>query len=267
MTEQKSSTLAGKGRLWWRVLGSLLAVVVLGWSLFWVVGLLAQHTEELDRSVSAEGISGLRVTTDSGSVEVVGTKSRSISIQATFRSGLVDTTHSEARDGDTFVIDFSCPWLIGGGSCSADYRIEVPASLDVEVSASNSPVTLRGLDGNVRATTSNDRISVEDLSGKTYLSTSNGPINALGMAGKSTTLRSSNDRVRVEFVEAPELLDIRTSNDAVSVLLPDTPATFATDISTSNGDKSIEIRTDPRSPREIRVRTSNDDVSIGYQPN
>ncbi len=259
-TEQRSG---GGARVWWRVLGSVLAVGVLGWSLFVVVSLLAQHNVDIDRTVPAAGVATIEVRLSSGSLEVAGSDTSSISLSGTLTEGLVKGDHSEALYGDTFLVKSTCP-LVGANSCSADYRIEVPRSLHVKVVSDNTSVTMRGLDGRVEVLTSNSPVRVDTLAGDTDLRTSNDSIDAVGLAGNSTTLVTSNGRVRAEFARSPRSVKIRTSNDSVSLLLPDTPATFATRVGTSNGDRSVEIRTDPGSERVIDVETSNDDVTVAY---
>lgn len=254
---------------WWRILGSLVAVVMLSWSMLWVVTLVARHTEEIDKSMPATAATSLRVEIGSGTLEIVGNDSSMISVRATFTDGLFDSDHTETFDGSTFVVTSQCPFnrgpLAGGPTgCSADYRVEVPSSLDVRVVATDTAVSLRGLTGKVDVRTSNNRISAEDLAGPIRLETSNDAIEAYRLGAGPVSMRTSNDRVTAQFSASPDQVDVRTSNDSVSLKLPDTPAVFATDVSTSNGDTKTKIRTDPDSPRRIRVPTSNDDISITY---
>ncbi|MGB3411650.1 MAG: hypothetical protein WBA45_10660 [Microthrixaceae bacterium] len=254
---------------WWRVLGSLAAVAMLGWSLLWVVTMVARHTEEFDKSVPAAEATSLRVEIGAGTLEIVGNDTSMISVRATFTDGLFDSDHTETFDGNTFVVTSECAFsrgpLAGGpNGCAADYRIEVPSSLDVRVVATDTAVSLRGLAGKVDVRTSNNRISAEDLAGAVRLETSNDEIEAYRLGSGPVWMRTSNDRVTAQFSDSPDQVDVRTSNGSVSLMLPDTPAAFATDVSTSNGDTKTKIRTDPDSPRRIRVRTSNDDVSITY---
>ena len=257
-------------KLFWRVGGSLVAMFLLGTGLLQLLGLLAYNTQQIDERieiaerVGPEALSAVQVSVESGTVEIVGVRSSAITVTGKVTSGLLDTTHRESAQGDRYVIEASCPDGPASNHCDATYRIEVPDDLEVVVTSDNTDVTVRDLRGRVDVRTSNSPIRAENLTGTVSLETSNDVIDATALGSMITMLRTSNDRVRAEFVEAPRTVDIVSSNDNVAVVVPDTSASYAVDVRTSNGGQFIDIRTDPTSERSIRAHTSNADVEISY---
>ncbi len=251
-------------KLWWRIGGSLLTVGVLVIALLNLLGLLAFHRDPVELSVPADGLTTLEVDIESGRVEVIGVEAPTIRVEGTITSGLVDTRHSERVDGDRLVVHSSCKGGPASNWCEVDYRIEVPADMAVHVDGDNSAVTVRDLRGVVDARTTNSRIQAEALTGDVSLTTSNDDIVATSLGSERTRLTTSNARVRAEFAAAPKTVEIRSSNDDVDVVVPDTSAAYAVDLRTSNGNQRADVRTDPSSPRTIRVHTSNADVRVAY---
>ena len=251
-------------KLFWRIGGSLFAVFLLGMGLVQLVGLLAYNTQEVDRRVDAGGLSAVDVSVESGTLEIIGVQSSAVTVTGRVTSGLLHTSHSEAVQGDRYVIESSCPKGPASDHCGAVYRIEVPERLTVNVTSDDTEVTVRDLRGRVDVRTSNSWVRAENLSGTVSLETSNDVIEATALSSSDTSLRTSNDRVRAEFVEPPGTFDGSTSNDDVSLVVPDTDDSYAVDVRTSNGEQRTDIRTDPSSDRTIRVRTSNANVEISY---
>ncbi|MHB1138118.1 MAG: DUF4097 family beta strand repeat-containing protein [Microthrixaceae bacterium] len=252
------------GKLWWRIGGSVLTVGVLAMALLNLLGLLAFHRDPVELEFDAEHLTTLDVGIESGRLEIVGVESPTVRVEGTVTSGLVGTRHSERVVDDRLLLRSSCPGGPASSWCEVDYRVEVPADLTVRVDADNSRVEVRDLRGVVDVRTSNNRIEAESLTGDVSLTTSNDDVVATGLASSRARITSSNARVRAEFTESPDQVDIRSSNDDVDVVLPDTPDAYSVDVSTSNGNQRVDVRTDPTSERTVVVDTSNGDVRVVY---
>jgi hypothetical protein len=251
-------------KLWWRIGGSVLTVVVLAMALVNLLGWLAYHQVRIDTDASADDLDALVVEVDSGSVEIVGVDSPTIHVEGTVTSGLVRTRHDELVDGERFVVRSSCPSGLLSNYCEVTYRIEVPEALTVRVDARDAQVTVRDLRGAVDVATTNDVVRADSLAGEVSLESSNDDVLASGMGPGAVRIVTSNARVEAGFSEPPARVEIQTSNDDVDVVVPDTDDVYAVDLSTSNGTPRAEIRTDPTSDRVLAVRTSNGDVRVGY---
>jgi len=253
-------------KLLWRLGGSLLAVVLLAFGLLQVLGLLSHHSEQVEAGTADEAVTSLHVSLESGRVEIVGVDGPRVSLSGSVTSGLVDTSHDARVEGSRYLVSSTCPTLLVAHNCDVDLRIEVPRDLAVEVRSTNTEVVVRDLRGNVDVETSNSRIEAEALAGTVRLRTSNDVVAATGLSATDVEVHSSNDEVRLSFVDPPQRVVVRSSNDDVGIDVPDTPDAYALDLRTSNGNQRADIRTDPTSDRTIDVHTSNGDVTVQYPP-
>lgn len=268
-------------RLAWRIVGTLVTLFLLGTALLQLVGLLAYNERDVEHRVDASSLDRVEIDIDSGSVEVVGLDqggldeggldgsepgSRDLVVSGTIRSGLVRSVHDERVEGSSYVITASCASGPAADYCDTSYQLEVPEGLEVFVRVGDGDVTLRDLAGRVDASTSNSTIRADRLSGDVRLHTSNDAIRATGLRSPRAVFESSNDEVHAAFDTAPRSVRVRTSNDNVEIVVPDTPDPYAVQVRTSNGSQRVEVRTDPSSDRTIDIRTSNDDVAVLYPP-
>lgn len=254
-----------RGRTWWRIGGSLLTVVVLGWVVVQVVGLIARSEAAVDIVDPADGLHTLAVQLDGGSVRVQGADGDEIRVSGTLVSGWRRTELTRDRGNGRLVLRTECPDTPIDSFCSADLVVEVPRGLSVEVRSDNTAVTLAGLDGGVDVSTTNASVSGEDLRAeRVKVRTSNDRIELGGLDVESLDAVTSNDRVLASFTSPPRQVGVRTSNDSVEVVLPEGRAAYRVDLTTSNGSGTAEVRTDPAASRTVDVRTSNDDVVVRY---
>lgn len=248
----------------WRIVGSIIAVLLLLGGVARVVGVLADREVRVDEVVDPVGRDALVVELPNSRVEVVGADVEVVTVRGSSTSGLRERGVEVDVEGDRIVVSMECHDWLSLGDCGADLRVEVPRSLAVEIDAPNSELTLRDLDAAVRARSSNTDLVAVGLGGPTVLETSNSSITATAMRSADVELLTSNDRVRLEFIEPPRSAVVRTSNDAVEVVLPDTADFYDVRLQTSNGRSSSEVRSDPDSDRLVQVDTSNDDVVVRY---
>jgi hypothetical protein len=255
----------GRARTWWRVVGSLLTVVVVGWVVLQVVALLARSEAPVDTAMAAEGLATLVVELDGGSLELRGTDDEEVVVTGTLVSGWRTNELERRRDGDELVLRTDCPDGPVDSFCSADLVVEVPRELAVRVRSNDTSVQLIGLAGDLDVATSNDAVLGDDLAGEhVRVRSSNDRVELVGLRSPRLDVQTSNDRVGLTFLRPPDDVRVRTSNDRVEVVVPDSQASYVVDTTTSNGSTSTEVRSDPTAARRIDVRTSNDDVVVRY---
>jgi hypothetical protein len=251
----------------WLALGSVVTVIALAWVLVQSVGVLARTSDEVDVRDEAEGVRGLVVDVGAGTVEVRGTDRDEVVVTGTVTSGLTATRHSERIEDDRFVVRSRCTGGPLSTFCSVDHVIEVPADMPVLVRSSETTVSLVGLTGSVDVSTSNQGIEATDLSGADVdLVTSNAAVRLRGASSAVTRVETSNAAVELSFVDPVDLVEVRTSNGAVRIEVPDTSDAYAVDLDTSDGTASADVRTDPAATRRISAATDNEDISVRYAP-
>lgn len=251
-------------RPWWRIIGSVIAVTMLISGVGRVVGELAERSEPVDEVIDAVGLDALEVRLADSDVEVVGADVSTVTISGSVTSGLRRSDFRAVRRDDRVLVATSCGRWQAFQDCSADLRIEVPRELAVVVDTPNSQLTLRDLDGRVDASSTNSSMSVDGLSGPTRLRATNASVEALGLRARVVDIETSNDDVRAEFAVAPDTVVIRSTNAAATVVVPDTDDFYRLQLSTSNGETTTDVRSDPDSDRTLQISTSNDDIVVRY---
>ncbi len=180
-----------------------------------------------------------------------------------------------------------------GRSPGAEITVTAPAATSIDLTTSNGPIELRGIEGSGPVKTSNGRIKLENVKGRHDMRTSNGSVEVNGMEGDgevrntngsiklinvrgafqaSTTngsialdgelaqgaacrLESSNGSVKVKLAGEPSLrIDARTSNGRVRSELQASKVT--------SQDKNHLVATIGEGEGELFVRTTNGSVLI-----
>jgi hypothetical protein len=246
----------------WLAVGSVVTVAALVWGSFSIVGLLA-HEEVTERAAfDPAGIERIDMSNDNGSIEVQADDVAEITLVAEIDHGLRRTGHRADVQGSTLVVRGSCPhWSTW---CEVDYRLVVPADLDVVADMDNGRITLRDLAGDVEVRGDNGPIELDRITGDVRARTSNGSVDGTGLRSDRATARSSNGRVTLSFARPPTSVQADTSNGPVEVVVPDGPETYHVRADTDHGATDVDVRTDPGSDRSIDAETSNGSVTVRY---
>jgi len=248
--------------VFWAVSGSALAVILLGWTVYSGIDLLA-HGRETQTWVIVEPVSTLVVDqSGDGKVHVIGAPVDEITVRAHISEGLRSTDYGRQVVGDVLTVSSSCP-IVGGIWCSVDYEIEVPVGTDVRIRNSSS-IRVENLAGDVDARTGSGSIEVSGLSGLVQIWSNNGSVRATGMRSEVVEAGSENGSVRVTMEVPPRSVIARSHDGAVEVLVPRTDDTYSVDVDSDFGSQTVDVLTDPRSERRLTARTSNGSARVGY---
>ncbi len=132
----------------------------------------------------------LRLETDAGSVQLVGTSSNQVSVSADINGSEKDVSHFEivaeqtgsgvevkGKDGRSHF------WSWGSNDLDVSFTIEVPHNYNIRVETSGGDVKVKGVAGSVDGTTSGGNVEAKEIEGKTNLNTSGGNIAAENITG------------------------------------------------------------------------------------
>lgn len=250
-------------RVVWIGGGSVFTALLLVVGTFQVVSALAHEERTTEATYDAAQVRAIEVSTDHGTIEVVGTTGSTVTVRSRISDGIVETEHRQEVIGDRLVIDDDCTPL-AGLFCRADHFVEVPTGTEVDVRTRTGAISLTDLRGSVRAQTDNDRISADRLSGTVDLRTSNGRIQGTNLSALLVEASTGNGGVLLSFSAAPTDVRVTTGNGGVEIVVPDTPEAYRVDLSAGRGGTDSPIRTDPASPRLISGRAGNGSVSVRY---
>jgi hypothetical protein len=102
------------------------------------------------------------------------------------------------------------------------YHIKAPNGGNLDVSASNGPLSIRDFDGTLLARTANGPLSLRNVSGNVDATTTNGPVSVHGGSG-DMKVRASNGPLSIDLEGnswAGGTLDASTKNGPLSLSLP-----------------------------------------------
>jgi hypothetical protein len=232
-----------------------------------------RHRETITRDWPATEIRRIELNEVNGSVSIEATPSDKISLVADIRSrnfrpqpNAENHGYFEARiDGDTLTIGqrkharVHFPLFFRSNQTEIDYRLQVPATIALDVRTVNGHITTRGVNG------------------ETDLTTVNGPIEIETPGASEVSLHTVNGRLRAKFLQTFQGARMKTVNGSVEASLPPT-ASFACDFSQVNGDFEasfpLSIHSHPGSRRvsgevnggryELRIVTVNGDIRISH---
>lgn len=166
---------------------------------------------------------------------------------------------------------------------AASYRLQIPDNCAVVISTSNGKIAIDGLNSAVNLKTSNGAVTVNSVVGDIKVHTSNGAIR-LEKCNGLVDLHTSNGRIEFDGDLSSGTSEMKTSNGAISIRLPDSRAAEVV-AKTGNGRISTEtaqnriieqtkrslhmlVGSSDETSSDVRlnVQTSNGSISIKSLP-
>jgi len=233
------------GRTAWRIGASVLALAVLLWGSLSIVNLLAHGEAHFARTIPAAGITTIDVSTDRGSVRVIGTDRDDISLHSYVSDGLGGTDHRERVRHGRLAIDASCAFPIGYW-CTASYTLRVP----------------RGM--KVIAWSGSGRVEVSGTTGAVDLGSQHGDIEAMGLRSRQVQATTDHGSVQLRFASAPQRVTAASDHGDVEVVVPRTGDAYRVELSTDHGGTRADVRTDSGADRLIELQSGHGDVTVRY---
>jgi hypothetical protein len=251
-------------RPWHRVaatLAALLALAVVAYGCLTLVDLAARKTTRTSRVVPAAPLIHLDLDAGSG-ITITGEERTDIRIDRKVRQGLRDVHAAERRDGDTLVLESSCPIFLNT-LCSVDYDLRVPIGTDVVGHTSGGHMNLDDL-GRIDVSSGGGGIDIERAAGPVSAHTGGGAIDGRGLRSARFEGRSGGGSIDVRFAVAPDAVDVHTGGGHVRVVVPEDAPAYRIDTHTGGGGTSIEIATDPSARRQISASSGGGSIEIRH---
>lgn len=199
-----------------------------------------------------------------GSIRVVASTRRDVLVRA--RVTARARTEAAARDiGRDVRVSFEGGRVRATGpdvgrreSWSVSYRIDVPATIDMNLETSNGSIDVTGVTGRIRAESSNGSVRLADLGGDVRAVTSNGSLRIVldgtTWSGSGLEATTSNGSVRVDMPSNYNAeLVAGTSNGSIDI---DVPVQVTGRIS-----RRVETTLGKGGPT-LRVQSSNGSLTI-----
>ena len=175
-------------------------------------------------------------------------------------------TITSRQNGDVLQLSSSCGFEAGIG-CTGRVRLEVPEDVALRLDNSDGSTTLRDLTGTVDLETSDGSVNASNLTGPLNLRTSDGSLHATGLRSSEVDAVTSDGSVHLEFDVAPSNLTARTSDGSVLITVPPDDTAYAVTGSSSDGDRDIDVPTDPdATTHRMDITTSDGSVKVTDSP-
>jgi DUF4097 and DUF4098 domain-containing protein YvlB len=210
------------------------------------------------RDLRESGASRLEVLDNAnGSISVTGSSRRDITVQARVVASAESDSEARSLARDVSVsldngrVRASGPESERRRSWSVSYRIDVPASFDVNLETSNGSVAVEGVKGRIDMESSNGSVRLTDIGGRVNARTSNGSVHVIltgrQFDGEGMTVVTSNGSARLDL---PDNYNARliagTNNGSMNLDIPVTVqgrVSKRIDTTLGSGGATIEMRT------------------------
>jgi hypothetical protein len=167
----------------------------------------------------SDAVLGIEIDVARGNVEIFGGGRDEVQVRRVERSlyGHRPQEHRAVANG-ILRIESRCPTLVLG-SCAADYRVTVPESVAVTVTAERGDVRLTAYRGSAEVWTSKGSIAAEAFCGFVLQATARG------------------GSIDVSAICSPERLELRTDRGNVTATVP--PGRYSVDADSSDGNVAV----------------------------
>lgn len=241
------------------IVGILLAVGVAATGARTLVG-LATLAESHDHA--SFGFTGklLVVDADGSSLRISPGPPNTVEVDRAVYHDVQRPRLTENLDGKRLLLRTKCPNFVVV-RCEGRYQVRVPPNVDLQVVNNSGTVRVSGMLGAVDIRC-DDSITLDGAGGKVRLRSSYGSIRAGGLRATEVDARSGSGRVSLQLAIPPSLVNARSDDADVLVVVPKGPAIYHVDASSTDGRTTNDLRTDPASPLRITATSGSGDVIL-----
>lgn len=226
----------------------------------------AKESAEKELILSADGLTGINLKTQSGDLSVTGGDANDVLIQAVVTARGSDSENAKERaeeieviydieDGSLNVKDSGTKMQITG-PYSVDYTITVPRKFDVKLQTMDGDVVIRYIDGDIGVNNYSGDIHCKECSESIKINTKSGDIEIDGFTGVIGLRTLSGDLILSDVVSGAVSCNT-LSGDISGQINPTTNANISA--KTISGD--IELGIDIAAELSISADTLSGDIS------
>lgn len=227
----------------WGVLVAASAAVLVAVAVV-MAGLSAATSNRTSASYVVSGaLLGVEIDVGRGDVEILGGGRDEVEVRRTERS-LYGHEPEERRSlaNGVLRIESGCPSLVVG-SCAADYRVTVPESVPLTVTADHGDVRLTAYRGSAQVWTAEGSITADAFCGFVLQATARG------------------GSIDIAALCSPERLELRTDSGDVAATVP--PGRYSIDADTSEGSVALRgLERAENAPWKIQALSNSGDVTV-----
>lgn len=167
-------------------------------------------------------------------------------------------------EGDVLHLRARCPegGVAGIGDCAADFVLEVPAEIDVDLRTEAGTLSVTGLTGDLRLASSAGDIELSEVGGSIHARTQKGSIGGQDLSATRTDVEAQAGDAQLQYVSAPRQVRAVTSAGDVSVLVP--TGAYAVVARSQSQEATVGFTPDPDAEATITATVDAGRVEVGY---
>ncbi|MEU8355094.1 DUF4097 family beta strand repeat-containing protein [Nonomuraea sp. NPDC048882] len=186
-------------------------------------------------------VSTLRLESDAGDAVITETDGTSVRVVEKLRWRGDDKPVPEHKvEGGSLFLSYKCPsnW----GSCSVDYKIEIPKGLSADLESGSGTLTLRA------------------LTGPLDLRVGSGDVDAAGLGGKKVLATAGSGNIELKYVSVPDSVELEVGSGDITLNVPDGAYDVKSDV--GSGDTDISVKKDNSSPHKLSLTAGSGDITV-----
>lgn len=186
-------------------------------------------------------VSTLQLRSGSGDAVITESDRSGIHVTETLQWRGDDKPKAEHKvDGDRLAVSYDCgsSW----GSCSVNYKIEIPKGLKIDIDAGSGNLTLRGLTGQLDVVNGSGDIEGSDL------------------GSRKGVIENGSGDIELKYTAAPENLDLQNGSGDISVYVPQGSYDVSTDA--GSGDTKVDVADTPGAPNKITMESGSGNLNV-----
>src|SRR5215813_5930428 len=260
------------------VIGTPLALVVIGWTALTAVAFTGLGSARVDLAAPVHGRTAA-VSVDEGDITAGPGPAGEVRVHGTLHYSIVRPKLHWQRSRSTIALHARCQ--VPTGICSFDYAITVPPVARSRISTGSGNLTASGLAGTITLGTNSGDVTATRISGNLTISDHSGGITVTSLAGAQAlitndsgditgravssqhlTAKDLSGNITVVFTKVPRRVQVSNLSGDIRLVLPPGPTTYRVSASTSSGSTSINVPQSPTSPHVISVTDQSGNITI-----
>lgn len=162
-------------------------------------------------------------------------------------------------DKDQLTLRLTCSGV--SVSCKLRHRIEVPRGVALVVRNSDGKVRADGFSQPIDVDSRDGEIKITNSSGALNLRSSDGAITATDLTSRRVAVTSRDGAVRLGLRTAPDSIDAKSSDAAITIELPGTER-YRVHTKTADGAVDVAVPRDHHSDHRVAARARDGKITI-----
>jgi len=259
-------------------IGAPLAIAIIGWLALTEIAWAGQGSYPVSLSIPMQSpVASFAI--DSGQLQVGPGAVNTLRLTGTAHYSLVRSRVTWRSTASGVSVSAQCQFPTG--SCSFDSRVAIPASAradirdgsgDVTVQRLTGPVSITDESGNIVATALSGGVRISDSSGdisgsslagpQVVIEDQSGDINLVGLTSSSVSASNASGDITLVLSKVPNAVRVIDQSGNITVVLPHGNTAYNVTATTSSGQRTVSVPTNPSSPHVITVINDSGDVTV-----